>query len=106
MSVVCAVAVGIVCGLAGCIPPALLFTRALRSEGERSVSVAKGLVAIEVSFLLQTAAVFVVYRMAESAVLAFGCAMVGSFLAFWGVESVRGLRVARAASEARGKEKE
>ena len=95
-----ALASGAFFGLLGCLAPALLFERALR--GDAQISLAAGIAAVGVSFLTLTVVLLVVYTATNAGFLEFGCAMVGSFLLFWGVESIRVLRAAHKGSRDRG----
>ncbi len=96
---------GAIVALLACLPAAWLYELALKG-GRRSgvVSVELGLACILTSFVLMSVAVLVVHCTAEEATLPFGCAMVVTFLVFWGAESVRGWRAANAAGKAGGKD--
>ena len=85
-----AIASGALFGLLGCVAPAVLFERALR--GVHGVSLAAGLAAGSMSFLVLTVVLLVVYAATNAGVVEFGCALVGSFLLFWGVEAIRAWR--------------
>jgi hypothetical protein len=101
------IAVGVICGLAGALPPAYLFEVALKngaSKAAGTASVANGLLSILVSFAMLSLATFVVYFAARESTLAFGCAMITAFLAVWGVESIRGWRAANGRASAEGKD--
>lgn len=87
-----AVAAGVLFGLLGCLAPALLFERALRT-GTR-VSVGAGIASILASFLVMSCAILAVRLLAGSGFVEFGFSMVASFLLFWGVEAVRAWRAA------------
>lgn len=88
---------GAACGLVGSIAPSFLYERALK-PGTR-VSVGMGLASIFVSFMFMTLALLAAYLAAKDEVLAFGCAMVATFLLFWAVEAVRGWRAANGGAE-------
>lgn len=95
MQLVPAIAFGVICGLAGCIPPAFLFEKALHSGKNLGMDVGIGLVAILLSFLMLSAAVFVVWLFDPQSTQPFGIAMISTFLCVWGIESVRGWRAAQ-----------
>lgn len=96
MNTAAALIAGAFFGILGCAAPAFLFERALKT-GTR-VSMAAGLASVLSSFLLESVVLLVAYRAMRSSFLEFGCAMVGSFLLFWGVESVRAWRAANGRS--------
>ena len=50
--------------------------------------------------------IFAVYVRESGATLRFGCALVVTFLAFWGVESLRAWRAANSGSQAGGKDEQ
>ena len=87
MSEVQAVAFGSVIGIVSSVPMAFLFEQALRRT--RPVSVASGLAGILVSFVMMSAAIFVVRMTSPNDVLLFGVAEVASFLLLWAVEAGR-----------------
>ena len=95
-----AVAAGTLFGLLGCVAPAVLFERALR--GSRAVSLAAGLATVIVSFLTLTVVLLVVYTATNAGFLEFGCALVASFLLFWGIEAIRAWRAANGRAPHRG----
>ena len=95
-----AIASGALFGLLGCVAPAALFERALRGGSE--VSLAAGLAAVGASFLMLTVVLLAVYLFADAGFLEFGCALVGSFLLFWGVEAIRAWRAANGRPPHRG----
>ena len=95
-----AVVAGVLFGLLGCVAPAVLFERALR--GGNAVSLAAGLAAVIVSFLTLTVVLLVVYTATDTGFLEFGCALVVSFLLFWGVEAIRAWRAANGRAPHRG----
>ncbi|WP_078687194.1 hypothetical protein [Parafannyhessea umbonata] len=105
MDMVLHIIVGAVCGLVGCAPTAFLFEVALKRGTTQEASIARGLIAIAVSFTMLSVAVFVVYLVKREATLAFGCAVAVAFLAFWGIESVRACRDATASPRAEGKDR-
>lgn len=92
------------CGLAGALPAATLFERALEDNAHPGLGVEKGLLVTLVSFLVLITLTYLVHLGASGLTLPFGCAMAGAFLAFWGVESLRGWRAAQAACLAEGKD--
>lgn len=87
------VALGLVVGVLGAVPPAALFEQALK--GTRPVSVFAGLASIMVSFAMLAAAVFVVWLVSQANVLLFGAAEAGSFLLVWAAEATRAWRDAQ-----------
>ncbi|QOY60764.1 hypothetical protein [Thermophilibacter immobilis] len=87
-----AIVAGGICGLVGCVTPAVVFERALR-PGTR-VSMSAGIASIMVSFLVLSGVLLVVYLVTDTGLLEFGCAMVASFLLFWAVEALRAWRAA------------
>ena len=95
-----AVASGAFFGLLGCVAPAVLFERALR--GRPGATLASGLAAVIVSFLTLTVVLLVVYTATNTGFLEFGCALVASFLLFWGVEAIRAWRAANGRAPHRG----
>ena len=95
-----AVASGAFFGLLGCVAPAVLFERALR--GRPGATLASGLAAVIVSFLTLTVVLLVVYTDTNTGFLEFGCALVASFLLFWGVEAIRAWRAANGRAPHRG----
>lgn len=95
-----AIVSGALFGLLGCVAPAALFERALR--GSSGVSLASGLAAVIVSFLTLTVVLLVVYTATNTGFLEFGCALVASFLLFWGVEAIRAWRAANGRPPHRG----
>ena len=95
-----AIVSGALFGLVGCVAPAVLFERALR--GSRAVSLAAGLAAVTVSFLTLTVVLLVVYTATNAGFLEFGCALVVSFLLFWGIEAIRAWRAANDRAPHRG----
>lgn len=97
---------GVACGLVGCIPPAVLFERALKRGKNAGMSVGVGLASILISFVALSAMIFAVYVRESGATLRFGCALVVTFLAFWGVESLRAWRAANSGSQAGGKDEQ
>ncbi len=78
---------GCVLGVAGALPAMYLFELALRKV--RPVSVGAGLASVAVSFLMLSAAIFVVRLVSPADVLPFGAAAVLTFLCVWTVEAVR-----------------
>ncbi|WP_455137117.1 hypothetical protein [Thermophilibacter sp.] len=86
------VALGALIGVLGSFPPAVLFEGALRRSAH--VNLAAGIVSIAISFLTLLAALFIGYVLNPDVFEAFAVALVASFLAFWGVEAVRGWRAA------------
>ena len=95
-----AIVFGAIFGLMGCIAPAILFERALR--GSRAVSLTACLAAMGVTFLTLTVVLLVVYTATNTGFLEFGCALVASFLLFWGVEAIRAWRAANGRPPHRG----
>lgn len=87
-------AIGIVLGLVGALPPALLFERALRKG---HVGVAAGLASIMASFMALTLSMLAVWWFARRHLLLFGCSEVGSFLLVWCIEAWRAWRDANVA---------
>ena len=104
MNLSVAIALGVVSGLAGAVPSAFLFEVALRGEPSRAASVARGLVSTMASFAMLSLAMLAVHLLAPEATLAFGCATCATFLAVWGIESVRGLRAMRTHGNVEGKD--
>lgn len=100
----CAIVAGLACGLAGCVPAAVPFERAIRQGRQAKVSVAQGLVAIVISFAMLSFALVVVYLAAKELTLTFGCAMMVAYLLFWAYESLRAWKDANGAGKAEGKE--
>ncbi|MCH3942742.1 MAG: hypothetical protein LKE37_03420 [Atopobiaceae bacterium] len=78
---------GVACGLVGCIPPAVLFERALKARAHPSL--VQGLASIAASFAALSVAVLAASAFLGKELLAFAIPMVVAFLAFWAVESVR-----------------
>ena len=99
-------ALAVLFGLLGCAFPACLFESSLKRGTRQGVSVGMGLVSILVSFVFLLAALLVVNLKARGHTLLFGCVMVGTFLAFWGVESIKALHAVRAADGAEGKDEQ
>ena len=89
-----AICLGAVLGLAGSLPPAVLFEHALRKT--RPVSVAVGFAGIMASFTIMVVALLVVWAVARAELLPFGCAEAASFLIVWSVEAWRAWRDANA----------
>lgn len=85
---------GVVCGLAACAPPGVLFELALQPKHAAKPDVALGLASIFASFVLLTVAIGLVHVVDKNLTLPFGCTAIGVFLIFWGIESIRGLRAA------------
>ena len=77
-----------------------LFERALR--GNPGVSLASGIAAVGVSFFSLTVVLLVVYTATNAGFLEFGCALVVSFLLFWGIEAIRAWRAANGRAPHRG----
>ena len=98
------VLLGVVCGLAGAVPPAFLFEVALRDNKSRVTTVSAGLASIMVSFAMLSLAILVVRLVAQEATFAFGVATSATFLAVWGIESIRGWRAAQAHGDLEGKD--
>ncbi|MBM6774695.1 hypothetical protein [Olsenella profusa] len=92
MGLPAALIVGGLVGVAGCVPAAVLFERALKRGAK--VSVAAGIASVMVSYLALLLALAVAYALAEDVFLAFACSMVALFLLFWAVEAVRAWRAA------------
>lgn len=84
----------IVCGVAGALPQAYLFERALK--GYKGVRIDLGLLSVLVSFVMLTLVLLVVWLVAPAQELVFGTVMVSAYLALWGVEAVRAWRAANA----------
>lgn len=82
----------IVCGLAGALPQAYLFEKALK--GYKDVRVSLGLLSVIVSFVTLTLVLLAVWIVAPEQELVFGTVMVSAYLALWGVEAVRAWRAA------------
>lgn len=86
---------GVICGCAGALPQAYLFEGALR--GQESVSMARGVLSVLVSFATLTLLLLVVWLVAPEEELVFGGAMVSAYLVLWSIEAVRAWRSANAA---------
>ena len=82
----------IVCGLAGALPQAYLFEKALK--GYKDVRVSLGLLSVIVSFVTLTLVLLAVWIVAPEQELVFGTVMVSAYLALWGAEAVRAWRAA------------
>ncbi len=99
MDISTAIVAGGICGLAGCVTPAVLFERALRPSAR--VSVSAGIASIMVSFLVLSGVMCTVYLVTDTGFLEFGCAMAASFLLFWAVEALRAWRAANGRAHGR-----
>lgn len=86
--------VGALCGIIGSAFPGFLFEKALKEGTTAKVNLSLGMLSIFSSFVFLSLAQVVVYRLASEKALAFGCAMVASFLLFWAVEAVRAWKAA------------
>ena len=82
----------IVCGLAGALPQAYLFEKALK--GYKDVRVDLGLLSVIVSFVTLTLVLLAVWIVAPARELVFGTVMVSAYLVLWGVEAIRAWRAA------------
>ena len=91
-----AIGIGLLLGILGSLPPAVLFERVLKEE--RPASVVSGMVSILGSFVLLSGAVLVVYAASRQSVLVFGVSMVASFMLVWAIEAWRGWRAAQVAT--------
>ncbi len=88
-----AVVLGIVLGVVGALPSAVLLGWVLKEE--RHVSVAAGLVSTAISFATLSAALVVVWLVARELVLPFGISEATTFLLIWAVEAWRAWRDAQ-----------
>lgn len=97
------VILGIICGLAGALPPAYLFEVALKSN---RANMAQGFVSLAASFVMLLTALMVVYVTIPATLISFTFALVITFLGFWTVMALRALKQAKLASQAlvQGKE--
>lgn len=78
---------GVVCGLVGSLPLAILFEGNLRMG--RRVSMGVGIVAVICSFAFLSAAIAVAYAITGDGVLSFVVSMLVTYLVFWGIETAR-----------------
>ena len=85
-------AAAIVCGLAGALPQAYLFEKALK--GYKDVRMDLGLLRVVVSFVSLTLVLLAVWIVAPEQELVFGTVMVSAYLALWGAEAIRAWRAA------------
>ncbi len=91
--------VGALWGIIGSVFPGFLFEKALKGGTTAKVNLSLGMVSIFSSFVLLSLAQLVVYHLASEKALAFGCAMVASFLLFWAVEAARAWKAANSGGD-------